>query len=128
MSTLNTQIFQILKNTVSELSTCNSRTLYMFLNYMESSSSNRVHFKYIDLAFYRSSKIPCQTIPFLNGSILVLELHGEQLKQQGWVLLHLAVELLAGQVPCLLPNNLQQHLLKRLLKDFAENKRPTLRI
>ena len=76
MSTLHTQIFQILKNTVSEHS-------------------------------------------ISNGSILVLELHGEQFKQQGWVLLHLAVELLAGQVPCLLPNNLQQHLLKTIIEGFC---------
>ena len=38
-------------------------------------------------------------------------LHGKQFDEQGWVLLHLSLELLAGQVPRLLSHNLHHHLL-----------------
>ena len=39
------------------------------------------------------------------------QLLGKQLNQQAWVLFHLAVEFLAGQVLCLLCNNPRHKLL-----------------
>ena len=67
----------------------------------------------------------CKFLDFLGGGELsfpsnnnILELHGKQFKQHGWVLLHLAVELWASQVPCLLCHNLQHHLLQKRIIDI----------
>ena len=48
-----------------------------------------------------------------------LDLHGKEFHQQGWVLLHLAVEFRAGQVPSLLCHNLHHHLLSSFYKLFV---------
>ena len=55
-------------------------------------------------------KHPCFYLK-INSFYFLIELHGKQLHQEVWVLLHLALEFRTCQVPLLLCNYLHHHLL-----------------